>query len=485
MSEKELIDALLTGRPYFGAAMRALQGPPVRHAYLSLLVGTLFELKPQGDIQLLEIGSWAGASTVTWAKTMQRHTRKGKITCVDQWQPYFDDLLEPESHYQEMNEAAKHNKILKLFLHNIHTANVSEMVKYVIGSTSKVLPQLPSEAFDLIYIDGSHLLEFVQADIKEAKRLIRDGGIICGDDLELQLSQVDEREHRHALSLKKDYVASPKTNAFYHPGVTEAVAVEFGEVSSWEGVWATRKQGAQWTRVEVDVRALEIPDHIALAEASHRKDKTEQISLIGATESFNLIKSNGRFLAVSKQLGPVELFSERLGDRELAPWLFCGENLQEVQEKILAVEKDVAVAKVELVDESSRYSIVKAGDRFLAIAKELGPVDLFGERIGERELAPVIFSDRSLEAVRAKVMVFERQTAVPEIDLIEEVGHYNIIRAGDRFLAVAKELGPINLFRERIGERELMPLVLVSADAAHLRQRIAELTGESLRAEQK
>src|SRR4029077_1273653 len=107
------------------------------------------------------------------------------------WRPYFDEGVETEPHYQAMNEAAQDDKIFKLFLHNIRAANVAHMVDYRVGDARQVLPDLPDAEFDIVYIDGSHLYESVRADIRDAKRLIRDGGIICGDDLELQRIDVD------------------------------------------------------------------------------------------------------------------------------------------------------------------------------------------------------------------------------------------------------------------------------------------------------
>jgi len=544
MSEKQLIEALLTGRPYFGPVMRAMQGPPVRHKYLCSIAQAVAQKKKRGRLQILEIGSWAGGSAITWVKSMQTIGRKSLLTCIDRWQPYFHETVDIEPHYREMNDAATGDKILKLFLHNIRAARVSANIKYIVGDTCDILPTLPNAKFDIVYIDGAHDYQNARADIREAKRLIRNGGIICGDDLELQRNDVDEMAHRSAVDLKKDYVYSCKADAYYHPGVTEAVAVEFGKVSNWEGVWATRKLGSQWTRVELDAGTQEIPEHIKQSVAALNDSKTEQPVLVSATDSFNLLKGQGRFLAIAKGLGPTELFTERLGERELAPLLFLGESLAEVREKALVFEKETAAPDVKLVDEVGRYNIVRAGERFLAIAKELGPLNLFQERVGERELSPLLLSGHSIEEVRKKVMeeesrtaspiaemvgdtaeyslvkmadrflalgkvlgpsrpmierlgerelapllllgesldairqralAFEKETTTPSVELVDEIGQYNIVKAGERFIAVAKELGPLDLFRERVGERELPPLVLIATDSTALRQKIEQL----------
>jgi len=402
MSKLQLIHALLTDKPYFGPAMRALQGPAIRHRYLSAIVGVLSHSISRGKISILEIGSWAGASAVTWAKSIQDLGREGKVICVDQWQPYFDEGLENAPHYRAMNEAAEDNKIFKLFLHNLRTTHVSHMVDYLIGDTGTVLLKLPNSEFDIVYIDGSHVFDIARTDVKEAKRLIRDGGIVCGDDLELQRTEVDDEEHRAAVGLKKDFVYSSKAAAYYHPGVTEAVALEFGEVSSWEGVWAARKLGSQWAKVEVDTATVQTPDHIKNASEAE-EERCASVEIVDGTNDFHLVKIGKRFLAVAKQLGPTELLAERLGERELAPLLFLGESLGAVRQRALAFEKETAVPSVELIDEIYQYNIVKAGDRFIAVAKELGPVNLFRERIGERDLPPLVLVATNLIDLRDRI----------------------------------------------------------------------------------
>jgi predicted O-methyltransferase YrrM len=465
MSENQLIEALLTGKPYFGPAMRAMQSPPARHGYFAAIVKALSESKWQGHFHILEIGSWTGASAVTWAKAVQKLGREAKITCVDQWRPYFDEGLETASHYLAMNEAAKDDKVLKLFLHNIRAANVSHMVDYRVGDTRKVLPELPDAKFDIVYIDGSHVFEVVRTDIKEAKRLVQEGGIICGDDLELQRTEVDDGEHSLAVESKKDFVYSSKADAYYHPGVTEAVALEFREVSCWDGVWATRKLGSEWARVEMDAAAVQIPQHI--------KDANPEVEAVevGQTRDYLLFKVGERFIATAKALGSTNLLIERLGERELPPILLHGDNLKEVRAKAIKTEEEQQPL-VQLVDETSGFNLVKVKDRFLAIAKQLGPTKLFTERLGERELAPLLFTAENLRLVQEKALAFEKEMAAPHVELLEEIGRYNLIKAGDSFIAVAKELGPVNLLRERLGERDLPPVLFVARSIDEARRMV-------------
>ena len=89
MSFQRLAHALLHGRPYFGQALRALQGNPARHRYFEPTVRRRSALR-DGPIRILEIGSWAGASAVTWACALRAVGRTGGVTCIDVWRSYFE-----------------------------------------------------------------------------------------------------------------------------------------------------------------------------------------------------------------------------------------------------------------------------------------------------------------------------------------------------------------------------------------------------------
>jgi predicted O-methyltransferase YrrM len=54
------------------------------------------------------------------------------------------------------------------------------------GCSRDALPNLPKNNFDLIYPDGDHSYHGVSVDIDNCCSLVRDGGILCGDDLEIQ-----------------------------------------------------------------------------------------------------------------------------------------------------------------------------------------------------------------------------------------------------------------------------------------------------------
>lgn len=60
----------------------------------------------------------------------------------------------------------------------------------------------PNDYFDIIYIDGDHSYDGVTNDLKESLRIIKNGGIICGHDYEMN---------------------TEKTQNYYEFGVKQAV----------------------------------------------------------------------------------------------------------------------------------------------------------------------------------------------------------------------------------------------------------------------
>jgi predicted O-methyltransferase YrrM len=214
-------------------------------------------------VRILEVGSWAGGSAISWAKGIEAAAAAGSVLCVDAWKPYFDPEVDADAIYSEMSSAAASGEILQLFLHNIKACGEATNIQYLQGDSREILPRFAEDSFDIIFFDGSHEYHQVAFDIAEACRIIADGGIICGDDLELQRDEVADDEHQAAVASSRDYVSSGLNGCLYHPGVTQAVAEAFGRVEAWKGLWAVRKQGHDWAAPELDNSDLAIPRHLA------------------------------------------------------------------------------------------------------------------------------------------------------------------------------------------------------------------------------
>ena len=64
------------------------------------------------------------------------------------------------------------------FEHDIRSGRV----KIHRGYSINVLDEFPDNYFDLVYIDGNHLYEFVKQDLEGALKKTKPGGYIAGDD---------------------------------------------------------------------------------------------------------------------------------------------------------------------------------------------------------------------------------------------------------------------------------------------------------------
>jgi predicted O-methyltransferase YrrM len=206
-----------------------LQGTnaPERQVFMSAALGSL---NVSGDkIRILEIGSYAGSSMLTWANAAGKLLDcRCEITCIDPWGDAGTDLYN-----ESMAENLKSKRAYEVFCHNASICGENIEITPIRGTSDSVLPTLKDNNFDLIFIDGSHHYADVLQDMTESGRLLKIGGIICGDDLELQLSQCDAE---FALENKKsDFILDPKSKAHFHPGVTLAVGEYFGDVSCFSG----------------------------------------------------------------------------------------------------------------------------------------------------------------------------------------------------------------------------------------------------------
>ena len=394
MSKDEIISALLYRRPYFGSYLRAFQGSATRHAYMGALAQFLANHKGRQYCSVLEVGSWAGSSAITWANAVRVHFGGGRVLCVDPWQVYKEIEGNDGLHYREMREAALSGLAYQLFLHNVEYSGVADVIEHRVGVSEEILPTLPSASFDLVFIDASHIYTSVSHDIKEGLRLAADGGIVCGDDLELQLGEVDPEHHRAALRQDTAAVLDPRGGGIYHPGVTQAVHDVLGHVQSWEGLWAVLKQGQRFGKIDLEGCTVQVPKHVQ----SDERERQAVIRIVEDAGAFNIIESLNGYMAVSKHLGDTQLFVETLGERELPPYIFIDKDLKRVQERALGWSPAVA-----LVAESPNYRFFQIGSRHLALIKSAGDVHFFKDRVGEKELYPAVILGDSLDELVKRV----------------------------------------------------------------------------------
>jgi len=246
---------MLAKKPYFGTISLAGQTWEERKAYMQKLLSGEINRKKGDAIRILEVGSWAGNSAVLWADVIKKYGARGEIVCVDPWEPYVKEDREEGTINVAiliMNQALEKGDVYKLFLHNIQASGHAGIICPRKGFSDQILPTLKESAYDLIFLDGDHSYSGIKKDLQNMQRLLVDGGIVCGDDLDLQADEIDLE---YAKSKKEtNFIVDPKTSKEFHPGISVAVWEFFGgRISSYEGFWAMRKKGSQWEKVLISV----------------------------------------------------------------------------------------------------------------------------------------------------------------------------------------------------------------------------------------
>ncbi len=236
-----------------------LQGvhSPGRQIFMSATVDLARRLNPQPRI--LEIGTYLGASAVTWARALDRLCDGGTLMCVDTW----GDA--DEAHYEGgMEESLLTGSAYQAFLSNVKALPQSVTVEHIRGRSSDAFRSLPAASYDIVYIDGSHMYAEVLADLRDSDRVLKEGGFVCGDDLELQSQDCDMDFAR--ANIAQDFVVDPRARRAFHPGVTLAVAEVYGRVSAYDGFWIMQKHEGGYRPVEMKDATGVLPRHWPAAE---------------------------------------------------------------------------------------------------------------------------------------------------------------------------------------------------------------------------
>jgi cephalosporin hydroxylase len=261
--------AMQNGYVYFGEHLGARQGVLQRHFFMYRLACDEVRHNDPHPFQVLEVGSYAGASAITWALAIKsREGRNGQVLCVDPWRNYLsDEDIETSATpdvLRDMALALESGQVFSLFDHNIRAAQVSEIVQPMRGRFADVGASTSPGSCDIVYIDANHKYAAVLADLECAARLVRPGAILCGDDLEVQWPSLDQEFCGSRIAC--DLIVDPRTKQFVHPGVSKAVWDFFGKrVSDWNGFWAMRKRtDGSWEEVALNARFRhsEIPPHL-------------------------------------------------------------------------------------------------------------------------------------------------------------------------------------------------------------------------------
>jgi len=173
------------------------------------------------------------------------------------------------------------------------------------------------------------------------------------------------------------------------------------------------------------------PDILSYAEElrirrSAEPERRVDVELVAATRDYNVVAvelarsdwKGGRkriYLALSKAMGPVDPLGEKIGARDIPPMVLRADSVEGAIARARAMERP----EVELVDSFGSYNIVRSSRGYIAVAQSLGQTALFSEWIGERDLAPVVFTAPSYEALCEKIAGRAEQAAAERMDVLE------------------------------------------------------------------
>lgn len=235
------LDLISPGKPYFPQNLdfHTLYNPWRDLLFMSLFRQMVFaggSREPVKDLRILEVGSRGGGSTLAWLELIRKFNGGfGRVLCVDLWR----DIGKPHEGEAYFN----------IFSHNVSAVKGDDVVIPVIGNSHEVLPLLAERSFDLIYVDGGHSYSACFKDVTNAKRLVKEGGIVFGDDMVKPLSEFDP-----------EYVRMNKETDDYtllYPGVALAIHEHFPDVAPYHCIWAAKKRPGD------AFDAIDIPKEIA------------------------------------------------------------------------------------------------------------------------------------------------------------------------------------------------------------------------------
>lgn len=131
---------------------------------------------------IIEVGSWKGASAIHMARICDELDLDTRIVCVDTWLGAYEFI--GAGGERDLKPMFGWPWIYYQFLANVvHTGQQGRIIPF--PQTSQIAARYFKQhqvRADLIYIDGSHDEVDVAMDIRAYWPLLRNGGVLFGDD---------------------------------------------------------------------------------------------------------------------------------------------------------------------------------------------------------------------------------------------------------------------------------------------------------------
>jgi hypothetical protein len=128
-----------------------------------------------------QIGVWKGDFSVE----ILRNVRPTLLHLIDPWKCADDDVhlnafYGAKNMTQETMDEARKGVFMR-----VEQGIKAGIVKIHPAPSAEVLQTFPDASLDFIYVDGDHTYESCLADLRASLRVVKKGGLICGNDYAL------------------------------------------------------------------------------------------------------------------------------------------------------------------------------------------------------------------------------------------------------------------------------------------------------------
>ena len=177
----QMIEAIWWGRdPLAGAADPTRvdqQGWQSDNPYLTQAIDQVM------PAVVVEVGVWKGASVITMGRRMRELGLDGVIIAVDTWLGAWDHWMQAQW-FDHLRFEGGYPTLFKTFASNIAHERLNDYVLPLPLDSVNAATVLKSKGVvvDVVHIDGGHDFDAVTSDLNQWWPLLRQGGILIGDD---------------------------------------------------------------------------------------------------------------------------------------------------------------------------------------------------------------------------------------------------------------------------------------------------------------
>lgn len=355
----------------------------------AVVLSALAQSVASPNCRLLEVGTWCGDSAMVLGSVAKKYG--GRLYCVDWWKGNVGT---------ELHDIADSQDIYSLFWKRVRDQGLDDTIIPLRGKSEDVSGILLPEAFDLIYIDADHRFDNVMRDIQTFAPLVREGGILCGDDCEGWLADFEA-----------DFLERGKNQDFFesvHCGVVLAVASNFPAHSIDYNIWSVKKTAAGWVPTEMRFNGI-------------AKKRQFPPPLLETRGTYNIVRYGRNVYAIPHSMGAVDITDEETRSTEhiisaptvsaaqqMIDALILSNNRQEDTEGKRSVG-----GRPQLLGSILRYNIVRYQGAVYGLHQSLGPVDLTGQHI--KPGTPGIKVAHSMFAVVRAILAEEAKRLNPRL----------------------------------------------------------------------